>query len=226
MPECIICGNPLTGKRSRFCSDKCKYTDTNRRHQNYATQKLKGIRRKAKLIMMKGGQCSQCGYKRNFAALCFHHLDPTTKLLELDCRVLSNHSWKVIMTEAAKCILVCLNCHQEIHHPLQEIDVDTVDTTPSEKDPSLSNFCCDCGKRNDSSPYADRCHDCSLTRQTHIVWPPTEELLELLKHNSYLAVGRMLGVSDNAIRKRIKNHPYLVAGDGIEPSSPDHDSGT
>jgi biotin operon repressor len=39
-----------------------------------------------------------------------------------------------------------------------------------------------------------------------IVWPSTKELLEKLEKTSYLQLARELGVSDNAIRKRIKMH--------------------
>lgn len=40
-----------------------------------------------------------------------------------------------------------------------------------------------------------------------IEWPPTEELLLRLKTTSYVQLGKELGVSDNAIRKHIKNYP-------------------
>jgi hypothetical protein len=43
-------------------------------------------------------------------------------------------------------------------------------------------------------------------RETKIVWPPIEELLERLTKISYLQLGKELGVSDNAIRKHIKNN--------------------
>jgi len=43
--------------------------------------------------------------------------------------------------------------------------------------------------------------------RTKIEWKPSEELIELSKIYGYSKLGRMLGVSDNAIRKRIKTHP-------------------
>ena len=46
-----------------------------------------------------------------------------------------------------------------------------------------------------------------IKRKMKIDWLPTEKLIELVKNTSYCAVARTLGVSDNAIRKRIKNHP-------------------
>ena len=45
-----------------------------------------------------------------------------------------------------------------------------------------------------------------LHQETKIDWPSNEVLLERLKTTSFLALGRELGVSDNAIRKRLRNH--------------------
>ena len=62
-------------------------------------------------------ECVQCGYKKNLAALEFHHLDPEEKSFQLDLRSLSNRSWIRLQGEVRKCQLVCSNCHKEIHYP-------------------------------------------------------------------------------------------------------------
>lgn len=41
-------------------------------------------------------------------------------------------------------------------------------------------------------------------RPNKIVWPDVLSLVDLCRLHGYTAVGRMLGVSDNAIRKRIR----------------------
>jgi len=41
-------------------------------------------------------------------------------------------------------------------------------------------------------------------RKTKIVWPEKKLLIEMLEKSNYTAVGKQLGVSDNAIRKRLK----------------------
>ncbi len=65
------------------------------------------------------------GYKlsheRNHAALEFHHARPGTKSFQLDLRSLSNRSWERVLEESVKCILVCGNCHAEVHNPGCEI---------------------------------------------------------------------------------------------------------
>ena len=45
----------------------------------------------------------------------------------------------------------------------------------------------------------------SKKRKTKINWPDINILLEKIKNTSYVALGKELGVSDNAIRKHLKN---------------------
>jgi len=66
---------------------------------------------------MFGGKCAICGYKKNMTALTFHHKDPNKKEFKLDIRSLSNRTFSKIQLELTKCILVCHNCHSELHYP-------------------------------------------------------------------------------------------------------------
>lgn len=114
---CSACGAGLTGRQTKFCSLRCKNADTNHRHQNYVTQQERGRRRRLLLIESKGGRCERCGYQRNGAALAFRHLDPSAKAFGIDMRKCSNASWRSLVAEASKCMLLCLNCHAEVHNP-------------------------------------------------------------------------------------------------------------
>jgi hypothetical protein len=67
--------------------------------------------------MDAGGACSRCGYDANLAALTWHHSDPSTKAFTLDLRGLSNRSMAEIRSELGKCVLLCANCHAEVHFP-------------------------------------------------------------------------------------------------------------
>ncbi len=116
-PVCAVCGGQLTGRQSRFCSRNCKNRATNNRLQSYAAQQERGRRRKLDLIRLKGGRCEHCGYSRNYAALEFHHETPEEKGFELDLRAFSNRRWEALLAEAQKCLLLCSNCHAEVHHP-------------------------------------------------------------------------------------------------------------
>jgi len=84
---------------------------------SYKYQKDKGLSRKITLIKARGGCCTLCKYNKNISALEFHHLDPSKKDFNLDSRRIANNSIEVINKELDKCILICSNCHREIHHP-------------------------------------------------------------------------------------------------------------
>ena len=115
--SCSVCEARLTGRQTRFCSLRCKNASTNNKHQNYVSQQQRGRERRLLLIQGKGGRCERCGYRRNNAALAFHHLDPAAKFFPVDLRSCSNTSWRALLDEAEKCLLLCLNCHSEIHNP-------------------------------------------------------------------------------------------------------------
>ena len=69
---------------------------------------------KEKLVEYKGGKCEICGYDKCITALEFHHLDPNEKEFTIGHNgVLSLEKCK---KEADKCILVCANCHRELHY--------------------------------------------------------------------------------------------------------------
>lgn len=84
---------------------------------NYLKQKERAITRKLEIIKLKGGKCEKCGYDKNIAALELHHLIPNDKSFQLDARHLSNTTTEKILEETQKCILVCSNCHKELHYP-------------------------------------------------------------------------------------------------------------
>ncbi len=70
-------------------------------------------RAKSRLIAEAGGCCQICGYKRYNGALHFHHRDPGLKEFAL-----SRGGWgraiEKLRAEAAKCVLLCSNCHAEV----------------------------------------------------------------------------------------------------------------
>jgi hypothetical protein len=70
------------------------------------------------LIEEAGGCCVLCGYARCFRSLHFHHLDPSTKAFGVNLG--HGRSLAAYRAEAAKCVLVCANCHGEIESGLIE----------------------------------------------------------------------------------------------------------
>jgi hypothetical protein len=63
-----------------------------------------------------GSKCVICGYCKSLAAFNVHHPDSLTK----DFTISTRTSWKVVERELRKCVLLCSNCHREVHegmHP-------------------------------------------------------------------------------------------------------------
>jgi 5-methylcytosine-specific restriction endonuclease McrA len=78
-------------------------------------QRVLDWRRRArlKLIAEAGGSCRLCGYDRYVGALHFHHLDRVTKEFGISGRGFTRSIAKM-REEAAKCVLLCSNCHAEV----------------------------------------------------------------------------------------------------------------
>lgn len=71
--------------------------------------------RKYNLVQKAGGSCRICGYNKNISSLAFHHL--SEKGTHLNGSHLINMSLSGAEAEVSKCVLVCHNCHNEIHNP-------------------------------------------------------------------------------------------------------------
>jgi len=135
---CETCNAELktkTGKkiqrRKRFCSQKCH--DVLKSYNSSQIQKdfkkeyglnkycLKGIYKKLQLIDIFGGKCEKCGYDKNISAFDFHHKNPYEKNFEIKTQNLKCKKDDEILEEAMKCMLLCANCHRELHSPYSEI---------------------------------------------------------------------------------------------------------
>ena len=88
----------------------------------YLKQAVAKRRRKLKSMVVeyKGGKCIICGYKKYTGAFDLHHLDRSKKEFGLSMRGLTR-SWEKTKAEADKCILVCANCHREIHGGITQL---------------------------------------------------------------------------------------------------------
>ena len=76
--------------------------------------KVSATRRKNVSIIKEeaGRKCCMCGYNKCIAALEFHHIDANDKEGGI---IGTSASLCRQREEAKKCILVCANCHREIH---------------------------------------------------------------------------------------------------------------
>lgn len=95
--------------------DKRKYSD---RHQ-YLIRAVHARRKKVgqMAVEYKGGRCEICDYDRCIEALEFHHKNISQKDFGISEKGYTR-SWKSVMEELDKCIIICANCHRELHAKL------------------------------------------------------------------------------------------------------------
>jgi len=84
----------------------------------YVNERRRALKKMS--IEYKGGKCKCCGYNKCVSALDFHHLDPFKKDFSIGAKGYTR-SWEKVKKELDKCILVCANCHREIHEGLIKI---------------------------------------------------------------------------------------------------------
>ena len=104
------------GWARKYCYDCAPHEDENMTHAKAITVKRRAI--KKMLVQYKGGKCERCGYNRCIRALEFHHLDPSQKDFGVSKCLTTDMS--LLKREVDKCILLCSNCHAEIHQELYE----------------------------------------------------------------------------------------------------------
>lgn len=175
----------------------------------YTSQKNRWVARKKKVVEIMGGKCCKCGYDKNYACFDLHHLEPSEK--DYDWKKLRLKKWIDILEEIKKCILVCRNCHGELHNPHA-----TMDGSPIENDNNQLNLgmlqptgtCPICEIATYGTKYCSV--ECSRKGSRKVERPSKNELKLLLETESYSALGRKYNVSDNAVRKWAKTYGLFL----------------
>ena len=104
--------------------DKRSYADRAEYLKAAVHRRRKKIREMA--VQFKGGCCEICGYDRSSNALDFHHRDPATKsfgISESGC----TRSWDRVREELEKCVMICANCHREVHAGITQLPMETLE---------------------------------------------------------------------------------------------------
>lgn len=116
---CADCGRVYVyDRRAGHCRSRCNGCNVQRHRRALQT----------KAITHAGGRCRICGYNRCGEALHFHHIDPTTKSFAISMACAKTRSWKTVRDEVEKCVLLCGNCHAEVHAGLVQLEEHLVRT--------------------------------------------------------------------------------------------------
>lgn len=108
--------DPIKQKEYQKEYSKIHYLKNKNKYKARAKVSNKKARKKNKHLvntykLNKG--CSVCGYNKCYAALDFHHVDEKKENISIMAR--QSYSWNNIQKEIDKCIVICSNCHRELH---------------------------------------------------------------------------------------------------------------
>ena len=156
---------------------------------------------KIKMIESMGGKCQCCGYNRSTAALELHHIDPSQKDFAFGRITANPAAWYKIAAELLKCILVCANCHREIHNDNRQLPETFVKFDESLITSSVPVAHCKvCGKSTfiKNKTCSTRC---AQTLQHSIEWDKIDLSFELQTSTVY-EIATKLGISAASVIKR------------------------
>lgn len=95
--------------------------------RKYLIDAVQKRRRKIRQLAIEymGGRCDICGYNRCNEALEFHHLDISQKDFGISDKGYTR-SWETVKSELGKCVMLCSNCHREVHSGILQLPQVTV----------------------------------------------------------------------------------------------------
>jgi hypothetical protein len=164
---------------------------------------------KNRIIEAMGGSCCVCGYKKCQASLALHHLVPNEKDFSFGAIRANPKNWSSLVEELRKCVLVCHNCHNEIHSNITEVPLNAATFNESfadykslEKIEELLTPCPICNKLKPE--HLINCSlECAGKAKRKIDWDSIN-LEEELKTKTVVALAEELCCSDAAVHKRLK----------------------
>ena len=168
-------------------------------------------KRKEIICRVMGGKCAICGYNKCLAALEMHHLNPEEKEYSMAtgyCRSLEKD-----LEEAKKCVLLCSNCHKEVHAGLhnsmelissynEKIGIEELRKMQLKENQYIKKEkkCSICNKIIKRSKTG-LCVKCAQERKNNINKPNRDELKYLIRNFSFSKIGEQYGINGNSIRK-------------------------
>lgn len=162
---------------------------------------------KERMVYVMGESCQICGYDKCVEALEFHHINPENKLFNFNKS--RTKSWEDNVQELKKCILLCSNCHREVHaghyqyslkSSFNEERANEISTLINNLKTKQIRYCPVCNTI--ISQKASHCTTCSAKIARKVEDRPSrEELKQLIRTKTFVEIGQMFKVSDNTIRK-------------------------
>ena len=137
----------------------------------------------------------------------FHHINPQNKNFTISSNLKRN--WEELRKELQKTIMVCSNCHREIHAGIINND-ELVSSYVDERAEEISQlteelkthkvyYCKNCGAI--VSTGNEYCLQCAHKMRRKVERPTRETLKEQIRTIPFVKIAQIYGVTDNAVRK-------------------------
>ncbi len=173
-------------------------------------------RTKQRIIDAMGKECQCCGYNNCNAALELHHVDPKEKEISFGKIMAHPSAWKKIVVELRKCVLLCSNCHREVHNNGRQIpeDVKKFDESYENYEPpiELNSRCPICGKLK--SENRKTCsYKCAQSLMGTIKWD--DDLLKKMYQDENISINKIaehFNCSNGSVYKRLKKINIRLEG--------------
>lgn len=162
------------------------------------------------------GKCTCCGYKKCKEALEFHHLDAKKKDFSLNSVEATEKNWLGLIEELRKCIMVCANCHREIHAGKRKVPNNPIRFNENyasrdslvEKEKHLHNKCPVCSELK--LRYKKTCsYKCAAKFSNSIDWEDYD-LYDLYfeKQMNPDEIAELIGCSTSSVRFKLVQAGY------------------
>ena len=168
---------------------------------------------KNKILQIYSSKCGICNYNKCKDSLALHHLNPKEKEFTFSKIRANPKPWSLIFKELKKCILLCHNCHNEVHYQKKHIPLEAIEKRNFTDEQNLNlikkpklevvkNACLICNKQK--SIKKKFCSiDCSNKSKGKVKWDLID-LVNELQTKSRTQIAKELGISETAVRKRLK----------------------
>ena len=171
-----------------------------------SSERVKAWRRETKSAIVNGfgGKCCVCGYDKCHDALDIHHLDPTKKTMSIGGVRANPKKWELIKEEMDNCVLLCANCHREVHAEIVAIPTTAPKFTGDKLKRKKETYCPICNKLKLNSLITCS-RSCAAKKTATVDWEAHDlKDLHLNQGLTNVAIASIFGCSDAAVIKRLK----------------------
>lgn len=164
-------------------------------------------RTKSRLIKAFGGKCGICGYDKCDDVFEFHHINSKEKEFGLGSARGNTISWERMVNEVRKCVMLCSNCHKEVHSSRSNTIIPENITRFNERFADYKphkaivfDKCpvCD-GVKN---AYHTACSpSCRAKLKQKVDWDAIDLITLVEQYKNYEKIGDMLGITGAAVSR-------------------------